>query len=116
MGFKRFVNVIEIVVAVVAVAFAIMLFANQPDDGGASADASPGASIFSASCAGCHGATGGGGVGPKLAGQVVGDFPDVEDEIAVVTDGRRSMPSFDGRLSPEKIRQVVEYTRTDLGS
>jgi mono/diheme cytochrome c family protein len=38
--------------------------------------------------------------------------PDAEDEIAVVTDGEGSMPSFDGRLSGDEIRQVVEYTRT----
>ena len=68
MGFKRFVNLMEIVVAVVALGFVVMLFANEPDGGGGAADSSPGASIFSASCAGCHGADGGGGVGPKLAG------------------------------------------------
>ena len=115
MGFKRFVNLMEIVVAVVALGFVVMLFANQPDGGGTTADSSPGATIFSASCAGCHGADGGGGVGPKLAGNVVDDFPDAADEIAVVTNGRRSMPSFDGRLTPKEIEQVVEYTRTGLG-
>jgi mono/diheme cytochrome c family protein len=117
-GFKRFVNVIEVVVAVVAVAFIVMLFANQPDDGGdaSGADASPGAAIYSESCAGCHGADGGGGVGPQLAGTVVDSFPDVAEEVAIVTGGRRGMPAFEGRLSPEEIEQVVEYTRTGLGS
>lgn len=119
-GFRRFVTLIEIVVAVIALGFVIMLFTNQPDDGAGggdtSADASPGASVFSASCAGCHGADGGGGIGPRLAGRVTDDFPDIEDEIAVVTDGRRSMPAFAGRLTDEEIRQVVEYTRTGLGS
>jgi mono/diheme cytochrome c family protein len=116
MGFKRFVNLMEIVVAVVALGFFVMLFANQPGDGGGATDSAPGATIFSESCAGCHGADGAGGVGPKLAGQVVDDFPDAADEIAVVTNGRRSMPSFEGTLTPEEIEQVVEYTRTGLGS
>ena len=116
MGFKRFVNLMEIVVAVVALGFVVMLFANEPDGGGGAADSSPGARIFSESCAGCHGAEGGGGVGPKLAGRVGDDFPDPEDEIAVVTNGRRSMPSFEGRLTPAEIEQVVEYTRTGFGS
>ena len=51
--------------------------------------------------------------GPKLSdGQVVERFPDVEDQIAVVTGGRGGMPSFEGKLSPEEIAAVVEYTRT----
>jgi mono/diheme cytochrome c family protein len=116
-GFRRFVNLIEIVVAVVALGFVIMLFANQPGDGGGAAtDSSPGASIYSASCANCHGADGGGGIGPALAGEVVETFPDPADEIDVVTNGRRAMPAFDGSLSAEEIEQVVEYTRTDLGT
>ena len=76
----------------------------------------PGATIYAANCARCHGADGSGGnVGVKLAGSVVEEFPDVEDQIAVVTDGRGGMPSFGGDLTTEEIEQVVEYTRTDLG-
>lgn len=118
-GFRRFVTLIEIVVAVVALGFVIMLFANQPDDEGGggteSARSTPGAAIYDANCASCHGADGGGGVGPALAGEVVAAFPNAGDEIAVVTDGRRGMPAFDGRLTTEEIEQVVEYTRTGLG-
>jgi mono/diheme cytochrome c family protein len=44
------------------------------------------------------------------------EFPNAGDEIAVVTDGRNGMPSFDGRLTTEEIEQVVEYTRTGLGT
>jgi mono/diheme cytochrome c family protein len=39
-------------------------------------------------------------------------FPDVDDQIAFVSDGSGAMPSFAGRLSPAQIREVVEYTRT----
>lgn len=54
-----------------------------------------------------------GGVGPLLSGgAAVRKFPDVEDQIAFVTDGQGSMPSFGGQLSPAEIRQVVDFTRT----
>jgi mono/diheme cytochrome c family protein len=70
-----------------------------------------GAQIFQAKCASCHDV--------KLAGQVMRDFPNIDDEIAVVTNGRtsalESMPSFGGVLSTAQIRDVVEYTRAQLG-
>jgi mono/diheme cytochrome c family protein len=70
-----------------------------------------GAQIFQAHCASCHDA--------RLAGQVTRDFPNIDDEIAVVTNGRSSpletMPSFGGVLTPAQIRDVVDYTRVQLG-
>jgi mono/diheme cytochrome c family protein len=115
MGFKRFVNILEIVVGVAALAFVLALFVNEPDEGGGAASTSPGAAVFASNCAGCHGADGGGGVGPQLAGRVVDRFPDAADQVAVVTNGRGGMPSFKGDLTPQQIDQVVEYTRTGLG-
>ncbi len=115
MGFKRFVTVVEVVVGITALAFLIALFTNEPGaESGASK--SPGSSIYAANCATCHGSDGQGGVGPALAGKVVDKFPDAADQVAVVTDGRGGMPSFGGDLTDEQIAQVVEYTRTDLGS
>ncbi len=115
MTFKRFVNVVEIVVLVGAAAFVIALFANQPGDDTAG-PTSPGASIFAANCASCHGTDGGGGLGPQLSdGKVVEAFPDAADQVAVVTDGRGGMPSFGGDLTAAQIEQVVEFTRTGLG-
>jgi mono/diheme cytochrome c family protein len=75
-----------------------------------------GATIFRQRCSGCHGLTGQGGTGPKLAGGVVvHDFPDIEDQIALVTNGRDGMPAFKhAGLSKQQIRAVVEYTRTQL--
>lgn len=113
MTMKRFVNAIEVVSLVIALAFAAMLFVNEPEQAGTSA--SPGAEVYQANCASCHGADGGGGIGPQLAGSAAKQFPDIEDEIEVVTDGRSGMPAFEGDLTPDEIRQVVEYTRTDLG-
>jgi mono/diheme cytochrome c family protein len=115
VSFKRFVNVIEIVVGVVALVFVIALFANQPSGGGATAAKSgPGYDVYVSNCARCHGQDGEGGIGPQLAGQVTTNFPDAKAEIAFVRAGRDGMPSFAGQLSPTEIEDVVAYTRTAL--
>jgi len=112
--FTRFVNAVEILGLLAIAVFVVMLFANEPDaGGGAGAGGGPGADLYAANCARCHGSDGGGGVGPQLSdGQVVAAFPDVEAEIEVVTDGRGSMPAFGDRLSSAEIDQVVAFTRT----
>jgi mono/diheme cytochrome c family protein len=70
-----------------------------------------GGQIFQARCASCHDA--------RLAAQVTRDFPNIDDEIAVVTNGRASpletMPSFGDVLTSAQIRDAVEYTRVQLG-
>jgi mono/diheme cytochrome c family protein len=111
--FKRLVNLIEVLAALGAIVFVIMLFANQPSTSGAAA--SPGGQVFQANCARCHGANGEGGIGPTLAGVVTHDFPNESDQIALVTNGKGSMPRFGGNLTPAQIRQVVDYTRVGLG-
>jgi len=109
--FKRFVNVVEVLALVAAVVFVIMLFANEP--GGSNAPSSPGAALFSENCARCHGSDGGGGLGPQLSGgRVVKAFPNEQDQITFVTHGRDGMPAFGNSLSPQQIKQVVDYTRT----
>jgi mono/diheme cytochrome c family protein len=113
--FKRIVYGVEILAVLGAALFVVMLFANEPSDtsSGGTATSDPGAEIYAASCAGCHGADGGGGTGPQLSdGSVVAAFPDAADEVTFVTDGDGSMPAFGSRLSPEQIQQVVDYTRT----
>ena len=124
--FRKVVNVIEVLALVAAVFVVVMLFVAEPEHGTAAAKASStynpatgalpatGAEIFTAHCAGCHGADGGGGTGPRLAGKVQDDFPDIEDQIAFVTKGKGGMPSFGGSLSAADIRLVVEYTRSGL--
>ena len=113
--FRRIVNSVE-VLAVVAVAVAVvLLFVNEPGSGSpTTAPSTPGARLFAANCASCHGDQGtGGGTGPQLAGGVaVKRFPDVDDQVTFVTDGSGAMPSFGGQLSPAEIRNVVQYTRT----
>jgi mono/diheme cytochrome c family protein len=110
--FKRMVTVIEVLALVGAGIFALLLFTNEPGSGSAG-PTTPGAKIFAASCASCHGADGGGGIGPRLAGGAAQKrFPHVEDQVTFVSEGSGAMPSFGSRLSPAEIREVVQYTRT----
>jgi cytochrome c551 len=138
-GLRPVVNVVQFVAAAATLAFVVLLFVNEPDDtggggggGGQAADDGggggggddgggdggggggiDGAAVFAANCAGCHGGDGGGGTGPQLSdGQVLASFPNVEDQITLVTGGRGGMPAFGGQLSEDEIRAVVEYTRT----
>ncbi|MGH9025247.1 MAG: c-type cytochrome [Acidimicrobiia bacterium] len=112
--FKRIVVVVEILALAAAAGFVIALFVYDPGGGGGGeGEATEGSEIFAASCAGCHGADGGGGTGPQLSdGAVVAAYPDPADEAVVVNDGRGAMPGFQYELTPEQIAAVVEYTRT----
>ena len=120
--FQRFSHWFEIFGAGVAAVFVVMLFANSPTAPVATPSAAiaaaggiDGGALYGSTCAGCHGGDGSGGIGPRLAGRVVKKFPDPAAQIAVVTYGRRGMPSFSARLTPEEIEAIVEYTRTALG-
>ena len=129
--FRKIVNVIEVLALVAAAFVVVMLFVAEPPHSSASASkgnpggaaylpetgALPtnGAEIYSARCSGCHGSDGGGGSGPRLAGRVKDDFPDIEDQIAFVAQGKGGMPGFGGSLTDAEIRLVVEYTRSGLG-
>lgn len=69
--------------------------------------------IFGNRCSSCHGASAQGGVGPQLAGgRVAAKFPDIEQQVALVRDGKGGMPSFARKLTEDEIRAVVRYTRT----
>lgn len=74
-----------------------------------------GRTVWTGRCASCHGASGGGGRGPKLnEGRVVDRFPEVSRQEALILNGRGAMPSFAGRLSDEQISSVTRYTREVL--
>jgi mono/diheme cytochrome c family protein len=92
-----------------------------PDDDGptdtvAPVDVAPpidAAAIFADRCSSCHGATGAGGTGPGLSeGRAAAAFPDIEDQVTVVRDGRGRMPSFGNRLPDDELRAVVRFSRT----
>jgi len=84
-------------------------------DGGGQGGGS-GAEIYSQNCASCHGQGGEGGIGPQLGdGAVAEAFPDIEDQIAVIANGRGSMPRFDSQLDADQIRAVATFEREELG-
>jgi cytochrome c551 len=60
-----------------------------------------GRSVYAAECARCHGPTGSGGAGPRLAGRQI--------DLDVVRDGRRGMPAFGEKLDAEEIDAVAAY-------
>jgi mono/diheme cytochrome c family protein len=116
--FAKIVNGLELLTLVGVLVVIVFLFANEPGSPGAGGlgAGGPGAQIFQANCASCHGANGEGGIGPKLAGGVViTHFPYEPSQIALVANGRGGMPAFAGTLSPQQLKQVVDYTRTSLG-
>ena len=99
-----------------------------------------GQGVYASSCASCHGADGGGGVGrPLSAGEVLLTFPDPAQHIAWVQNGSPAagtpygnpdrpggqhissdtsggpMPPFADLLTEEEILAVVRYEREILG-
>jgi len=119
---KRVVAVVEAAAVLCALLFVVMLFANEPSrsaparaDAGATTGTTVvnGSEVFGNRCSSCHGSDAGGGLGPQLSkGRVVARFPDIADQIAVITNGRGGMPGFKAQLSAEEIRAVAEYERS----
>ena len=120
---KGLVRVVQALAVLCVLVFVVMLFANEPDEGGAAAPAAAdqatgttvlnGADVYSNRCSSCHGSDAGGGLGPQLSdGKVKAKFPNIEDQIAVITKGRGGMPGFGGKLSDAEIRAVAEYERS----
>lgn len=68
-----------------------------------------------ATCVACHGAQGGGGAGPKLAGQPAAD---IEKKLTAYKNkqqvGAQSqlMWGFAAQLSPADIKNIAAYTAT----
>ena len=73
-----------------------------------------GRAVWIAQCQRCHGAAGQGIPGPRLAGVVTNTFPDIQNEINLVTNGFGGMPAWNGKLTAAQIRAVVSYTREVL--
>ena len=65
--------------------------------------------IYVRRCQECHGAKGGGFVGPKLSGNQ--RLANAEFVIRQITNGSADMPAFGKRLTPEELRAVVTYVR-----
>jgi mono/diheme cytochrome c family protein len=72
----------------------------------------PGATLFAANCASCHGPDGGGGIGPQLSEGTAANHLSEAQAMSFVTNGAAPpMPTFGDVLSPAQIRQVVTYIR-----
>lgn len=87
-----------------------------------------GAALYS-NCSGCHGPSGGGGVGPALTDSVK-TFPEFQQHVDWVVNGSVAvkgqpygatgkiasggMPGFGGSLSPEEIIAIVCYERVEF--
>lgn len=78
-------------------------------------DVEAGESVFaSAGCGGCHtleAAGSSGTVGPNL--DELG--PSADAAVTIVTNGRGSMPAFEGQLSEEEIRNVAAFVAESAG-
>ena len=116
VSLRRLSDVFELVVGVAVVATVVLLFTNSPTPPPAASPTAvaaaagiDGAALFGQRCASCHGGDGSGGIGPRLAGgRAIAQFPDPQDQIAVVTNGRGGMPGFAGRLTDEEIAAIVD--------
>ncbi len=85
-------------------------------DGGGGGEASLGEEVYGDNCARCHGPDGEGGTGPQLGdGAVAENFPDIEDQIEVIREGRNGMPAWEDSLTPEEIEAVATFEREELG-
>ncbi len=79
----------------------------------ASSDATPatnGAALFSAHCAGCHGAKGEGGFGPDLTADNYKYGRTADDVRTSITEGRpKNMPAFNDQLTQGEIATLTAF-------
>ncbi len=74
----------------------------------------PGGRLYAANCSTCHGPTGKGlGDYPKLVG--VADILGGDYARTVVSQGKNLMPSFATTLTPEQIKDIIDYVATFKG-
>jgi len=69
-----------------------------------------GEKVYKQYCVTCHGLYG--DMGASGAYNLTESELSVEERIAVITNGRKTMTSFKALLSEEKIKAVAEYTLT----
>lgn len=79
----------------------------------AAAPAVDGQEVYGKNCAGCHGATGKGGIGPDLTAATYRQGRDLATVAATISDGRSGgMPGFANQLNQGQIKAVAEYILT----
>jgi mono/diheme cytochrome c family protein len=67
--------------------------------------------VYTTACLACHGEQGEGGHG---GGPTLQAMKNVSVVLQVVSEGRNSMPLFDGTLTAEQIRDVAAYVSQRL--
>jgi cytochrome c oxidase cbb3-type subunit 3 len=84
----------------------------------ASADLSAGATIFTTSCAACHGQKGEGLVGPNLTDEYWLHGGGIKEIFKVIKNGvpEKGMIAWSAQLTPKDIQKVASYIRTLKGS
>jgi alcohol dehydrogenase (cytochrome c) len=75
------------------------------------ADVSKGHTVYDSTCRPCHGSEGEGGHG---SGPPLRSASSPSDVMRIVRVGSNLMPGFEGRLSPEQIRDVSSYVSSIL--
>jgi mono/diheme cytochrome c family protein len=73
-----------------------------------------GETIYSNTCAMCHGNEGQGGVGKELADNQ--DLADTSHVVKRIVQGQAPMPAFGNSLSDEEIASVASYIRNSWGN
>jgi mono/diheme cytochrome c family protein len=94
-------------------------FLKNPPSSTATAPAAPGASsapisgaqIFSTYCAGCHGVSRQGGIGPALTAAALSSRSSAQ-LVTTITSGKGNMPSFSSQLSSAQISAVADYIKS----
>lgn len=76
----------------------------------------PGAQVFAAQCARCHGNHGEGAFEGPALGAVLKDAASVPGIEELVHDGMGQMPSFAGKLSTAQIQAVAHFVVDSFGS
>jgi mono/diheme cytochrome c family protein len=70
-----------------------------------------GAQIFSTYCAGCHGVSRQGGIGPALTVAALSNTPSAQ-LLTIITSGKGNMPGFSAMLKSDQISAVANYIKT----
>ena len=82
---------------------------NEPAGGTGNADT--GSTVYTTACLACHGEKGEGGHGGGPSLQALKNPAVV---LQVVSEGRNAMPSFNGTLTSEQIRDVAAFVSARL--
>jgi mono/diheme cytochrome c family protein len=77
-------------------------------------DQTRGEEVYAQNCAACHGQDGGGGSGPRLAGQQA--YTNADVVVEQVRNGGGGMPAFADRLSDQELSDVSAYVTKVLAA